>query len=123
LRRSKAKREIDKLLSNLEAKVKEEKMLVWAVPVVRVLTFNDEDGNFSEERLADFLSNVKSLAYSAIDDIYQKGGSLAKKQDLEILLSLTMNTIWEVVNTWNASEEKPEEEKQGNMRTEEEDEQ
>lgn len=123
MRRSKAKREIDKLLSNLEAKVKEEKMLVWAVPVVRVLTFNDEDGNFSEERLADFLSNVKSLAYSAIDDIYQKGGSLAKKQDLEILLSLTMNTIWEVVNTWNASEEKPEEEKQGNMRTEEEDEQ
>lgn len=97
MRRSKAKREIDKLLSNLESKVKEKKMLVWAVPVVRVLTFNDEDGNFSEERLADFLSNVKSLAYSAIDDIYQKGGSLAKKQDLEVLLSLTMNVIWEAV--------------------------
>jgi len=97
LRKSKALKEIDKLISKIEAEVLEKKRLVWTVPVIRILTFYDEDGNFSEKRLADFISNVRELAHVSIEKVYEDGQSIAKKQDLEVLLSLVMNTIWEAV--------------------------
>mgnify|MGYP000448037135 FL=1 len=97
MRKSKALKEIDKLISKIEAEVLEKKRLVWTVPVIRILTFYDEDGNFSEKRLADFISNVRELAHVSIEKVYEDGQSIAKKQDLEVLLSLVMNTIWEAV--------------------------
>ena len=97
MRKSKAMKEIDKLISKLEAEILEKKKLVWVIPKIRILTFYDEDGNFSEEKLADFISNVRELSYASIEKLYEDGQSIAKKQDLEVLLSLVMNTIWEAV--------------------------
>ena len=104
MRKSKAKKEISDLIDSLEEEIIKHKKLTWIrvplkdkkdTPRFRRLTFNDENGEFSSDRVKSFIEFLREVTSQVIDQAYRDKVDIKDRSSLIYLLALIVDQIFE----------------------------
>ena len=104
MKKSKAKKEMSKLIDSLEEEIMKHKKLSWIriplkdkedIPRLRVLTFNDENGEFNPDKVESFIEFLKDMTNQVIDQAYKDNVSIKDRSSLKYLLGLIVDETFE----------------------------
>ena len=104
MKKSKAKKEMSKLIDSLEEEIIKHKNLTWIrvplkdkkdTPRFRRLTFNDENGEFRPDRVKSFIEFLREVTSQVIDQAYRDKVDIKDRSSLIYLLGLIVDQIFE----------------------------
>jgi len=104
MKKSRAKKETSDLVDSLEEEIMKHKKLTWIrvplkddqdIPRLRVLTFNDEDGEFSSDKVKSFIEFLRDMSSQVIDQAYKDKVNIEDRSSLKYLLGLIVDQTFE----------------------------
>jgi len=104
MRKSRAKKEMSELIDSLEEQIIRHKKLTWIrvplkdkrdIPRFRVLTFYDENGEFSSDKVESFIEFLRDMSSQVIDQAYKDKVNIKDRSSLKYLLGLIVDQIFE----------------------------
>jgi len=104
MKKSRAKKEMSVLIDSLEEEIMKHKKLSWIrlplkdkndLPRFRVLTFNDENGEFSPDKVKSFIEFLRDMSSQVIDQAYKDKVNIKDRSSLKYLLGLIVDQTFE----------------------------